>query len=330
MSAPLATIPDFFESGYRDGVWLTEPELLFFEDDIDFSEGDLFFLMFTTYHLGDEPQGERKNLMGVEVQYSEHELAAQGFRDIWGLKINKYVDLGTVRGRKEWRKMNKRGEFAHIEAVYGVGNVKYVGQCANFDELATDILKYVEKNFDAENLDADSAEVIRYFRPLEVPEQVKAWYTDGVWLQKEDFEINAALNLDYITPEMPGVGIVFTSSNFLTGNEAELGVFVMVYHELPQQSVGGQWSMEMFDAYPDEGEFRFLGFIGPQYQVPSLPAVETFLDSNEIFWETFSRSMVDFSYAGKINTFADLRNAIAEAVVGYDNTTSIRKMNIFK
>tara|TARA_R110001592_G_scaffold139897_2_gene360361 strand:- start:1367 stop:2347 length:981 start_codon:yes stop_codon:yes gene_type:complete len=326
VSAQLPTIPDFFECGYREGVWLTEPELYDdFLDDIAFSEGDLFFLMFTTYHLGDEPQGERKNLIGVEVQYSEN----LSMPDIWGLKINKYVDLGTVRGRKEWRKMNKRGEFAHIEAVYGVGNVKYVGQCANFDELASDILKYVEKNFEAENLDADSAEVIRYFRPLEVPEQCKAWYTDGVWLQKEDFEINAALNLDYITPEMPGVGIVFTSSNFLTGNEAELGVFVMVYHELPRESTTFTSFMD-FDAYPDEGEFRFLGFIGPHYQIPSVTAVETFLGSNDEFWETFSESMVDFFYADKINTFADLRNGIAEAVVGYENTTSIRKMNIFK
>jgi len=329
MTAQMAPVPDFFECGYRDGVWLTEPDMLFLDDDIDFSEGDMFFLMFTTYHLGDEPIGERKNLMGVEAQYSTHELADSGFSDLWGIKINKYVDLGTVRGRKEWRKLNKRGEFDHIEAVYGFDKVKYVGQCVNFDELAIQILRYVEKTFPAENLTADAAEVIRYYRPLEVPEEAKAWYSDGQWLTKYDFEVNGVINLDYITPEMPGEAFIFTSNNFMKGNEAELGVFLLMYHELPSAFETGQWTVESGDFYPDEGEFRFLGFIGPHYQIPSLETVETYLNSNEVLWESFYNSRIDFTYLDKVNTFADLRDGIAESMLLFDSA-SARKMNIFK
>lgn len=48
MTGQLSSIPDFFECGYRDGVWLTEPDMSFLPDDIDFSEGDKFF---NVYHI---------------------------------------------------------------------------------------------------------------------------------------------------------------------------------------------------------------------------------------------------------------------------------------
>ena len=328
----LEPIPTNYESGYRDGVWVTAADL-YPDDDIvvEFDEGMKFFLIFTTYHLGPEPV-ERggdllKNLMGVEVTYAENEY----LEEVWGLRLDKYVDLGTVRGRKEVRKMTKKGEFNHIDAVYGSANVKFISFVANFDELAEKILKYVNKQFKPVGLDADSAEVIRYYRPLEVPKTERAWYSDGYWLDRDGFETQTLQDLDYPPQtDFPATAIVFTSSNYLTGNEGSLGVFMLVYEELEMMSYAGGYSMESFDAFPYETEFRFLGFIGPHYQVPSLNSVETFLKSNEVFGDEYSRAYIDFFYAGKVNTFADLRDGIVEAILGWDDATSVRKMNIFK
>ena len=331
-SAQLEPIPTNYESGYRDGVWVTAKDLFPDEDiQVAFEEGMKFFLIFTTYHLGPEPE-ERdgdtlKNLMGVEVTYAENEY----LDEVWGLRLDKYVDLGTVRGRKEVRKMTRKGEFNHIDAVYGEANVKFISFVANFDELAEKILKYVNKQYKPTGLDADSAEVIRYYRPLEIPKSEKAWYSDGYWLDRDAFETQTLQDLDFLPQsDYPATAIVFTSSNYLTGNEADLGVFMMVYEELEMGSYAGGYSMESFDAFPYETEFRFLGFIGPQYQVPNLKSVETFLSSNEVLFEEYSRAYVDFFYAGKINTFSDLRDGIVEAILGWDDTTSVRKMNIFK
>ena len=99
----LNKLPDSVESEYREGVWLTELDVsnpdLINEEGLEFKDGTLFFLIFTTNHLGPEPQGERKNLIGVELTYTENTKFIQD----WGLKINKYVDLGTIRGKKEWK-----------------------------------------------------------------------------------------------------------------------------------------------------------------------------------------------------------------------------------
>ena len=331
-SAPLKPIPPNFEVGYEDGVWLIASELYPDEDQgPDFDAGLSFFLMFTTYHLGPVPKGmseeSPKNLMGVEVVYAENEFV----EDIWGLRINKYVDLGTVRGRKQIKKMKKRGEFNHIDAVYGEGNVKYVGQMANFDDLAKAILKYVARNFKPSGLDEERAEIIQYYRPLEIPETEKAWYSDGYWLEKDSFEINTGQYIDLlpVSDEYPATAVVFTCSNYLTGNPAELGVFMIVYEEL-ESSFAGSYSMETFDAFPYETDFRFLGFIGPEYQIPSLRSIEVFLGANEILWNSYANTYTDWMYAGKVNSFSDLRPSIVEAILGWDDAERVRKMNIFK
>jgi len=332
-SAPLTAIPKNFEVGYEDGVWLIAKELYPEEDQgPDFDAGLSFFLMFTTYHLGPVSEGmsedSPKNLMGVEVVYAENEFV----EDIWGLRINKYVDLGTVRGRKQIKKMKKRGEFNHIDAVYGAENVKYVGQMANFDDLAKAILKYVNRNFKPSGLDEERAEIIQYYRPLEIPETEKAWYTEGTWLDKYSFETNTFIDLETLpaSDTYPATAIVFTCSNYLTGNPAELGVFMIVYEELEITTPGGNYSFEQFDAFPYESDFRFLGFIGPEYQIPSLRSVEVFLGANEILWNSYANTYTDWKYAGKVNSFNDLRGKIIEAILGYDDAQTVSKMNIFK
>ena len=335
----LNKLPDSVESEYREGVWLTELDVsnpdLINEEGLEFKDGTLFFLIFTTNHLGPEPQGERKNLIGVELTYTENTKFIQD----WGLKINKYVDLGTIRGKKEWKLKQRRGEFNHISATYGEGNVKFISFAANFDELAGKILKYVGRWFTPVNFETDVPKIIRYYRSLDIPETERVWYSGGHWLDKESFEINVGINLEYLEDLPPSeyiglTGIIFTSDNFLLGNPAELGVFMMVFDELPDSGGIGQYNMEVIDFIPyqqnSQEVFRFLGFIGPSYKVPNLYTIEEFLNGNDMLWEDWNKKPIDFFYAGKINSFAELRPAIVESVVGWSNPTSVRKMNIFK
>ena len=88
--------------------------------------------------------------------------------------------------------------------------------------------------------------------------------------------------------------------------------------------------METFDAFPYETDFRFLGFIGPEYQIPSLRSIEVFLGANEILWNSYANTYTDWMYAGKVNSFSDLRPSIVEAILGWDDAERVRKMNIFK
>jgi hypothetical protein len=336
----LNKLPDSVESGYREGVWLTELDItnpdLINDEDLEFEDGTLFFLIFTTNHLGAEPQGDRKNLMGVELTYFEN----KKFIHDWGLKINKYVDLGTLRGKKEWKRKQRLGEFNHISATYGEGNVKFISFAANFDELAGKILRYVGHWFKPLNFETDAPNIIRYYRSLHIPETEKVWYSGGHWLDKESFEINVGINLEYLedTPSSEYIGltgIIFTSNNFLVGNQADLGVFLMIFEELPDMGFfdgGGNFELIDFIPYQQNSQevFKFLGFIGPSYKVPNLYTIEEFLNGNDVLWEDLNKISIDFFYAGIINSFADLRPAIVESVVDWSNPTTVRKMNIFK
>ena len=331
MTIPIKVIPNFFESGYRDGVWVTDDDYFLQnpEGEFNFQDGERFFLYFTSYHLGPEPIGDRKNLIGVEIIYGTY----NDLPDVWALKINKYVNLGTVRGNKEVKKMQRLGELGHLVSIYGVDNIKYIRSVANFDELTKDILKYVGNKFKPPNFDPEDSDVIRYYRPLEIPDDEKIWYSDRRWLDKFDFETNLAINLDLIPDNERDEGsiILFTSSNFMLGNEAELGLFMIVYDEIslhPQYTIGQEDVLD-YDIFPREDSFRFLGFVGTTYQLPKLEVLEDLVKTNNGVFEEYYNTIMDFYYCGKINSFKELRPGIRESFLGWDNLETVRKMKVF-
>ena len=103
-SAPLDAIPKNFEVGYEDGVWLIASELYRRRPRPRLRCRIIIFPHVYNLSSWTVPEGmseeSPKNLMGVEVVYAENEFV----EDIWGLRINKYVDLGTVREERKLRK----------------------------------------------------------------------------------------------------------------------------------------------------------------------------------------------------------------------------------
>ena len=175
--------------------------------------------------------------------------------------------------------------------------------------------------FDLPNVDEDAAEVVRYFRPMDVPEDAKAWHSGSYWLGAEAWEIDMGLDglddarFEHELSRAEPTGIVFVSNNIMVGNSEEMGVFIMVYGEIDQYLSGSSYSLNDLDAFPMEGDFRFLGFIAPSPRIPSAGSIEAFLNSHQLVFDYYARDVSDFYYVGKMPTFSDLKGPIEEAIV---------------
>tara|TARA_R110000851_G_scaffold113978_2_gene238848 strand:- start:621 stop:992 length:372 start_codon:yes stop_codon:yes gene_type:complete len=117
----------------------------------------------------------------------------------------------------------------------------------------------------------------------------------------------------------------------MLGNEAELGLFMIVYDEIslhPQYTIGQEDVMD-YDIFPREDSFRFLGFVGTTYQLPKLEVLEDLVKTNNGVFEEYYNTIMDFYYCGKINSFKELRPGIRESFLGWDNLETVRKMKVF-
>ena len=315
----IGEIPDVYEVGYRDGVWVTKEDLFGLEPSPDFDDADnvdTLYFMFTTHTLGPSTGMMVKNLIGVECQLYRNPVLEE-----WALRLGNYRELGDISGKKDFRRLKRRGVFDHIYDLYGEQNVKFLSLVVDFDTLAIKIMRFMTSVFDLPNVDEDAAEVVRYFRPMDIPAEAKAWHSGSYWLGAEAWEIDMGLDglddarFEHELSRAEPTGIVFVSNNIMVGNPEEMGVFTMVYGEIDQYLSGGSYSLNDLDAFPMEGDFRFLGFIGPSPRIPSTEAIEAFLSSNQLVFDYYARDVSDFYYVGKMPTFSDLKGPIEEAIV---------------
>ena len=84
-----------------------------------------------------------------------------------------------------------------------------------------------------------------------------------------------------------------------------------------------------YDIFPRADSFRFLGFVGNNYQIPKIEILENLVKTNNCIFEEYYDTTMDFYYCGKINSFKELRPGIRESFLGWDTPQTVRKMKIF-
>ena len=318
----LGAIPNNFEVGYRDGVWLTAKDLETQSPPIDFDSGERGFLIFTTQSLKTSNlQDDEKELVGIEIVYAENEFLP----DVWGVRINRYVSLGVVKGNKDYKRLKRQGEFNHLYDIYDEHNVRFIRFVANFERLAERILKNISFWHSPADMPTSSTfDIVRYYRPMTIPEEVDAWHSMYHWMDRDSFEINVMEILPKNLPETTLNAFVFGCANLMKSAPTELGIFIITYDEYFYS-----YHLDETDLFPLRDSFRFLGFLGPAYHLKNVYSVETFLEDNWALWSEYENTDIKYHWCGTVSTFSDLRKIIPDVFL-YETDTQVQEMNIFK